>query len=344
MEKKEEAETSNEKLKLKNALKIGVPIFLLASYVKYLMDNYKINLKEPPEDSELSEKSQEQIITMIEEILNSGDSIVGCLFPHTSLADHIVFNRELLRWSKYKTAWVATKKFITGKMGLAGLFAQAWLHIDNKVKMFWVTQAYIRDKMTREEAAIAKGDNVTTVNKAIEFLKKGKSVLFFYPEGTRVKKTKEKGSSIKRSKLARAHPGAFNTAAEAAKGDKKIYLAPMYVGEVPDGKIRAFLPATTEITYGEPIEVGELKNKFDQLKGKIKFTEKAMDYHHYKNPSKKRLIKSGVKQVDQEGNKLYIDKPAEFGFADFVMWNFAQLMPKEKRGIYGDDCVTIDTK
>ena len=333
----------SKKLPVKDILKIGVPIFILAAYVKFLMDHYRINLKEPPKDLEPKNKNQKEIIEAINQILENGDSVVGCLFPHTSIADHVVFNKELQRWSEYETAWIATKKFIEGKMGFAGILAQAWFHIDRKMKMFWVTQAYLRDKMSPKEAEAAKTDNMSTVSKAIEFLTNGSGILYFYPEGTRVKKSKKNELEKKVAELARAHPSAFNTAEKAAfDGEKKIYLAPMHLGDVPDGKLRVFLPASTELTYGEPIDITQLREKFSKIEGKIKFTTQATKYHRTRNPAKKRRTENGEKQFDDDGKKLYTNEPADFGFADYVMWTFAKLMPLEKRGIYGYDCVQIE--
>jgi hypothetical protein len=333
----------SDQLTLKNLLKIGIPVFVLATYVKYVMDKYKIELKEPPKEPQNGEKKQLKIIEQIDEILDQGDSIVGVLFPHTSMADHAVFNRELQRFSEYQSAWVATKKFKEGKMGVAGLLAQAWLHIDSKTKMFWVTQAYLRDNMDQEQADKARQDNKDSMADAVEFLSAGSSVLFFYPEGTRVRKSEDNEKKL-RTKLSRAHPGAFTAAETAAQeGDKKIYLAPIHVGEVPDGKIKALLPAKTEVTYGEPLEITQLRAEYESLKGRIRFSKKAMEYHHPRNPAKKRAVnEAGIKQVDTDGVKLYSDEPTEFGFADYVMWKYSKLMPIEKRGIYSDECIIIE--
>ncbi len=339
-----ESHRVTDQLTLKNLFKIGVPVFVLAAYVKYLMDKYKIELREPPSDPQNGEKKQLKIIEQVDEILGQGDSIVGVLFPHTSIADHAVFNRELQRLSEYKTAWIATKKFKEGKMGFAGLLAQAWLHIDSKTKMFWVTQAYLRENMDTEKAEEAKRDNQESITDAVDFLSEGSSVLFFYPEGTRVRKSEDDETKKLRTKLSRAHPSAFTAAETAAKqSDKKVYLTPIHVGEVPDGKIKALLPAKTEVTYGEPLDITQLRAEYEAIKGKIRFTEKAMEYHHPRNPAKKRAVnEAGIKLVATDGTKLYSNEPTEFGFADYVMWRFSKLMPVEKRGIYSDECIIID--
>lgn len=333
-----------DKLTLKNILKIGVPIFVLAVYVKYLMDKYQIDLKEPPEELVNGEKKQQEIIDGITKILENGDSVVGVLFPHTSLADHIVFNAEMQRWEEYQTAWIATKKFVEGKMGFAGMLAQAWLYLDNKTKMFWVTQAYLRDNMTEDLAEKARQENIDIMDEAVDYLAKGQSLLYFYPEGTRVRKSEKEDPGDTSISLSRSHPGAFTAAERAAEQSQKdIYLAPMFIGDVPKGKIDTFRPSKTEVTYGEPLTITQLREEYEELKDRIRFTDEAMRFHHSRNPAKKRLIIDGEKQKDQEtGEKLYLDEPAEFGFADYVMWRFARLMPEKKRGIYGDDCVTID--
>lgn len=345
MTKKEsQVQKVENELKLKNILKIGIPVFVLAAYVKYLMNKYQVELTEPPDEVQNGEKKQFEILEKIDAILEEKNSVVGVLFPHTSIADHVVFNRELQSWSDYNTAWIATKKFIEGKMGFAGMLAQAWLHIDSKTKMFWVTQAYLREHMDPEKAEQARIDNEQSVADAVDFLSAGSSVLFFYPEGTRVRKSKDVATEELRSKLARAHPSAFEAAEQAAlQGDTKVYLAPIHVGDVPDGKIKAFLPAQTEVTYGEPVDIAQLRSEYEAVRDTMRFSDAAMKYHHPRNPVKKRAVdEHDVKQVAEDGTKLYVDELTEFGFADYVMWRFARLMPPEKRGIYSDECVIIN--
>jgi len=196
--------------------------------------------------------------------------------------------------------------------------------------------------MDPAQAEQARQENQQTMNEAVTFLSQGSGLLFFYPEGTRVKKSK-KTPNKSRIQLSRAHPSAFSAAEAAAQqSTTKIYLAPIHIGDVATGKITAFLPGKTTITYGSPLEITQLRREYEELEGKITFSNEATKYHHPRNPAKKRALNpDGSKQVSNDGTKLYSDQPAEFGFADYVMWQFAKLMPQEKRGIYADECILI---